>query len=221
MNITATSIAASNYSPAKATASPDASASAAPIPAAATTGNAQNIQAFEQRTGLRGLEHISGFDFGSLLNPDTRNQLLQEQEQNTSGITGPEWLARTYDDPTTALTHPDQPISGTPTYLTDGDLDFLHKATGLNFVLMPDGGSCWLDDQGNYPKVPEETLKEYNLLAGQMDIDRRLGTLTGSITKAYIDKLFARETDAGQAISQDVQDQFLSLFNDDSSAKAS
>lgn len=218
MNIAAISIAASNYSQTKATASPEPSPSAAAVTMAATPSNAQNIQAFEQRTGLRGLEHISGFDFGSLLNSDTRNQLLQEQ--NTSGITGPEWLARTYNDPKTALTNPDQPISGTPTYLTDGDLDFLHKATGLNFVLMPDGGSCWLDDQGNYPKVPEETLKEYNLLAGQMDIDRRVGTLTGSITKTYIDKLFAREAEAGQAIGQDVQDKFLAQFNDDSKASA-
>jgi hypothetical protein len=184
-----------------------------------TDSNKQQVIAFERQSGIRGLENIGGFNFGSLLAPQSRAELLKASEDPTHALTGPEWLARTFENPLTANSDWTHKAAASSCTLTDNDITFLKKVSGLNLVVSQDGGTTWLDDQGNYPNRSEAEMKELNHLEGQMECDRQCGALKGDVTKDYIEKLFARCGQAGVPFSKDFEDKVLSLFAESNSKK--
>ena len=182
-----------------------------------TTSTPTTVTAFEQQTGIRGLDRLASGLTSGLLSSDTRAQLLQQMETPSADgephyLTGQEDLARMIDR--SVASNAANGSSETPsTYLTDGDLTFIRKASGYNLVISSDEWT-FVDDNGNAPPDGTDT-KSIMALADQMDMDRQHGTLTGSITKDYVEKLFARAQQAGAPYDEDFQKKVLSLFGSD------
>jgi len=189
-------------------------------PSTTTTSDSatqQQVMAFEQQTGIRGLDRLASGLTSGLLSSDTRAQLLQQMETPSADgephyLTGQEDLARMIDR--SVASNAANGSSETPsTYLTDGDLTFIRKASGYNLVISNDEWT-FVDDNGNAPPDGVD-LKAAMSLADQMDMDRQHGTLTGSVTKDYVEKVFARAQQAGAPYDEDFQKKVLSLFGSD------
>jgi hypothetical protein len=174
---------------------------------AASADFSDELADYEKRTGFHGLGQLTG-DISALFSPDTRNALYETQlnqmnlaPEDRHFLTGMEFLARSYVDPSINEVH-----SATPdtvhweSKLTDDDLAYMKKITGYNLIVGEGGSTAWLDDNGNFPDPKDsEMLKEAGRLADQIDIDRHVGTLKGGITRDYIEKLFGRARQAGAA----------------------
>lgn len=183
--------------------------------AAASTAFDDQLADYEKRTGFHGLGQLTG-DISALFSPETRNALYEAQAnqtpENRHCITGMEWLARNYVDPSINEVHSSTPDTvHWESKLTDDDLAYIKKITGYNLIVGKGASTAWLDDNGNFPDPKDsEMLKEAGRLADQIDIDRHVGTLQGGITRDYIEKLFGRAREAGCAYDPDFEQQVLS-----------
>ena len=186
---------------------------------AADTSFSNELADYEKRTGFHGLGQLTG-DISAVFSPEGRNALYEAQAnqtpENRHCITGMEWLARNYVDPSINEIH-----SATPdtvhweSKLTDGDLAYIKKITGYNLIVGKGGSTAWLDDNGNFPDPKDaDMLKEAGLLADQIDIDRHCGTLNGAITKEYIEKLFGRAREAGSPYDPEFEQRVLKMMDE-------
>jgi hypothetical protein len=215
MQVGATNSYIANLYTQKSRESADASATDTYSSSTTSSASTQQVTTFEQQTGIRGLSHLGANLTSGLLSSDTRAQLLQQLDTPTADgephyLTGQEDLARMIDR--SVASNAANGSSETPsTYLTDGDLTFIRKASGYNLVISSDEWT-FVDDNGNAPPDGVD-LKAAMNLAGQMDMDRQHGTLTGPVTKDYIEKVFARAQQAGTPYSEEFQQKVLSLFD--------
>jgi hypothetical protein len=199
----------------------DTSSLSSIISASATTSSssstAQQVRAFEQQTGMRGLSHLGASLTSGLLSPDTRAQLHQQLVTPSADgtphyLTGQQDLAQMIDR-SVAGGAASASAGTSSVHLTDDDFTFIRKATGYNLVTSGDEWTL-VDDNGNAPPEGTDTKSMFTLI-DQIDMDREHGTLTGSVTKDYIEKLFARAQQAGAPYDEDFQKKVLSLFGSD------
>lgn len=180
---------------------------------ATSSMSAQQIAAFEQQTGICGLDNLGTGLVSSLLSPDTRAQFRQQQEeQSVDGkpyfITGQESIARMVDVAASGSTN--ESFTNPAAHLTKDDFAFIRKTTGYNLVSSNDE-MFLVDDNGNFPPEGTDTKSIFSFV-DQMDMDRQTGTLTGSITKDYVEGLFARAKEAGSPYSDEFQQKVLAQF---------
>jgi hypothetical protein len=190
---------------------------------ASVTSPQQKITVFEQHTGIRGLDQ-AGFDLSGLLSSDTRTLLNQQQvtssnDTNSHTLTGREALGKMLSEANSASDDTLTSMRATSTPLTNDDLAFLKKVSGYNVIMGSDGAMMLVDDNGNVPPDGSDTKGLVSMIA-QMEIDRQTGTLTGPITKDYIEGLFARAKQAGSAFDDAFQQKVLSQFGSTDQSKS-
>lgn len=119
---------------------------------------------------------------------------------------------------------------GYVSHLTASDISYLSSlcGNGCHYVVNSDGSSWFSDANGNEitdaswvsdangNKITDECMSAIEnqvvSLAVSMDCDRECGQLTGSISRKYLEDLFARQSGSGM-FSTSFENQALSLID--------
>ena len=101
--------------------------------------------------------------------------------------TGP---SRTPTNLASAMSSSTSPNGEANPNLTTDDIDFVHAATGVNFVRQAEGSGEYLDDSG--APVSAAKARQAIELAGTIDIDRARGAIKGQITSSDFNDIAAR-----------------------------
>lgn len=105
---------------------------------------------------------------------------------------------------------------GYVSHLTASDISYLSSlcGNGCHYVVNSDGSSWFSDVNGN--EITDESMSAIEnqvvSLAFSMDCDRQCGQLTGSISRKYLEDLFARQSGNGM-FSTSFENQALSLID--------
>ncbi len=184
-----------------------------------SSNKGNTISAIADQLGFKGLSQI-GIHLDGLLDTATRSSLIQLQANGSSTWkspsrpeTGVEWLSKTLLDVSKGITHPSQDTPAEPSRLTGSDLKFIKDTTGANVVITPDGGTVYLQNDGNYLNKSDEDIKNIQSLVAQIDTDRSSNRLSGNIDKAYIENLFSRANELKNPFNIDFQQEVLSVFD--------